>query len=224
LSTQQEIRDAIALVARRMLAEGLLAGSSGNLSVRLIDGRVAITPAAVPYDEMDGDDIVVIGGTGVAARGDRRPSSEYRLHLSVYAARVDVGAVVHTHSPFATAFAAAREPIPAVHYVIAPLLDGRSDRIRVAPYATFGTQELADACVATLGVDNAVLLASHGAVAVGADLPMAVDRARTIEELAALSWRARALGGANVIDRAELGRVREQLRIRAGEEEISPSA
>jgi L-fuculose-phosphate aldolase len=219
VTTQREIRDAIAASTRRLQAEGLMAGSSGNVSVRLIDGRVAITPAAVPYDELEGDDIVVIGGAEFAARGDRRPSSEYRLHLAVYASRTDVGAIVHTHSPFATAFAAAREPIPAVHYVIAPLLDDRTDRIRVAPYATFGTQELADACVATLGGDNAVLLASHGTVAVGPDLPTAVDRARTIEELAALTWRARALGGANVIDRAELERVRGQLRIRAGQEE-----
>jgi L-fuculose-phosphate aldolase len=223
VTTQREIRDAIAASTRRLQAEGLMAGSSGNVSVRLIDGRVAITPAAVPYDEMEGDDIVVIGGAEFAARGDRRPSSEYRLHLAVYASRTDVGAIVHTHSPFATAFAAAREPIPAVHYVIAPLLDDRTDRIRVAPYATFGTQELADACVATLGGDNAVLLASHGTVAVGPDLPTAVDRARTIEELAALTWRARALGGANVIDRAELERVRGQLRIRAGQEETRPA-
>jgi len=224
MTTQRATRDAIAAATRRLQAEGLLSGSSGNLSVRLIDGRVAITPAAVPYDELEGDDIVVIGGAEFAARGDRRPSSEFRLHLAVYAARADVGAIVHTHSPFATAFAAAREPIPAVHYVIAPLLDGRSDRIRVAPYATFGTQELADACVATLGDDNAVLLASHGAVVVAADLPTAMDRARTVEELASLTWHARALGGANVIDRAELERVREQLRIRAGEAEISRTA
>ncbi len=223
MTTQRATRDAIAAAARRLLAEGLLSGSSGNLSVRLIDGRVAITPAVVAYDEMEGDDIVVIGGAEFAARGDRRPSSEFRLHLAIYAARPDVGAIVHTHSPFATVFAAAREPIPAVHYVIAPLLEGRSDRIRVAPYATFGTQELADACVSTLGADHAVLLASHGSVAVAADLGTAMDRARTIEELAGLTWRARALGGANVIDRAELERVREQLRIRAGEAEVSPA-
>jgi len=218
VTTQRDTRAAIAEAARRLQADGLLSGSSGNLSVRLIDGRVAITPAAVPYDEMEGDDIVVIGGPEPIVSDDRRPSSEYRLHLTLYAARPDVGAIVHTHSPYATTFAAAREPIPAVHYVIAPLLDGRSDRIRVASYATFGTQELADACVTALGSDNAVLLSSHGAVAVGADLPSAVDRARMIEELAGLTWRARALGGANVVDRAELERVREQLRVRAGDD------
>ena len=224
MTTQRAIRDTIVAAGRRLMAEGLLRGSSGNLSVRLIDGRVAITPAAVPYDDMEGDDIVVIGGAEFAARGDRRPSSEYRLHLAIYAARPDIGAIVHCHSPFATVFAAAREPIPAVHYVIAPLLDARSDRIRVAPYATFGTAELADACVATLGADNAVLLASHGSVAVGSDLTVAMDRARTIEELAEIAWRARALGGANVIDRAELERVRDQLRIRAGDEPIASTS
>lgn len=218
MTTQRASRDALAAAARRLHAEALLTGTSGNLSVRLLGERVAITPAAVPYEEMEGDDVVVIGDAGIAALADRRPSSEYRLHLAIYAARRDVGAIVHTHSPFATAFAVAREPIPAVHYVIAPLLAERGDRIRVAPYATFGTQELADACVATLGADNAVLLASHGAVAVATDLPTAMDRARTIEELAALAWRARTLGGTNAIDQAELARVRDQLGVRSGDD------
>jgi L-fuculose-phosphate aldolase len=218
VTTQRATREAIVAAARALRSEGLLPGSSGNISVRLVDGRVAITPAAIPYEELDGDDIVVIGGAKTAAVGDRRPSSEHRLHLAVYAARTDVGAIVHTHAPFATAFATAHEPIPAVHYVIAPLLAASGDRIRVAPYATFGTAELAEACVETLAADNAVLLASHGAVAVAPDLATAVDRARTIEELAALAWRARAIGGARVIDRAELERVRAQLRVRAGDE------
>jgi L-fuculose-phosphate aldolase len=218
MTTQREAREELVAAARTLMAEGILAGSSGNLSVRLIDGRVAITPAAIPYAEMDGDDIVVIGGAETAAVGNRRPSSEYRLHLAIYAARTDVGAIVHAHSPFATAFAAAHEPIPAVHYVIAPLIDPRSDRIRVAPYATFGTAALAEAAVTTLGADNALLLASHGSVAVAGDLALAGDRSRTIEELAAIAWRARALGGARVIDRDELDRVRDQLRLRAGED------
>jgi L-fuculose-phosphate aldolase len=221
VTTQREAREALVAVAQGLRMEGILAGSSGNLSIRLTDGRVAITPAAIPYDEMDGDDIVVIGGAETAAVGNRRPSSEYRLHLAIYAARTDVGAIVHAHSPFATTFATAHEPIPAVHYVIAPLIDSRSDRIRVAPYATFGTAALAEAAVATLGADNAILLASHGSVAVAGDpgdLAAAADRSRTIEELAALAWRARALGGARVIDRDELERVRDQLRVRAGDE------
>jgi L-fuculose-phosphate aldolase len=223
MTTQRAARDSIVAAARTLWAEGLLPGSSGNISVRLIDRRVAITPAAIPYDALEGDDIVVIGGTETAAVGDRRPSSEHRLHLAIYAARADVGAIVHTHSPFATAFAAAHEPIPAVHYVIAPLLAPGNDRLRVAPYATFGTADLADACVETLGADHAVLLSSHGAVAVAPNLSLAIDRARTIEELAALAWRARALGGARVIDRAELERVRTQLRVRAGQEERQPA-
>jgi L-fuculose-phosphate aldolase len=223
VATQRAARDALAAAAWRLHADGLLTGTSGNLSVRLLDKRMAITPAAMPYDEIEGDDIVVVGDAGIAAMADRRPSSEYRLHLAIYAVRRDVGAIVHTHSPFATVFAVAREPIPAVHYVIAPLLAEKGDRIRVAPYATFGTQELAETACAALGDDNAILLASHGAVAIAADLPTAIDRARTIEELAALAWRARALGGASALDPAELGRVREQLRIRAGEGSRAPS-
>jgi L-fuculose-phosphate aldolase len=119
--------------------------------------------------------------------------------------------IVHTHSPFATTFAAARRPVPATHYVLAPLVAAGRDTLRVAPYATFGTQELARIAVATLGADNACLLANHGAVAVGGSLASALGRAERVEELAMLAWRAEQIGGATTLDAAELDRVRDQM-------------
>jgi L-fuculose-phosphate aldolase len=202
------LRAAVAGTARRLAASGLNVGTAGNVSARFGRGLVAITPSAMPYDVMTGDDVVVVGADGEVAEGRRAPSSELRMHLAIYEARPDVGAVVHTHSVFATAFAAAGRPIPAVHYAIAPL----GDEIRVAPYATFGTAELARSVALTLADDNAVLIASHGAVAVGPDLDVALERARTIEYLAELAYRAATLGGVALFDAGELAMVREQLR------------
>jgi L-fuculose-phosphate aldolase len=163
------------------------------------------------YDEMTAEDIVVVGPDGAPSEGRHRPSSELALHVEIFAARPDVRAIVHTHSPFATTFAAARRPVPAVHYVLALLVAPGRDDLRVAPYATFGTVELARNAVATLGSDAAVLLANHGVVAVAGSLASALGRAERVEELAMLAWRAEQVGGATLLDATELDRVREQM-------------
>ncbi len=201
-------RGLVVAAARRLITAGLCVGNSGNVSLRFEGRFIAITPAGIPYEEMDAEDIVVVDAAGTVVNGHRRASSETGMHLAIYAARADVGAIVHTHSSFATAFAIAGRPIPAVHYVIAPL----GDEIRVAPYATFGTAALARGVATTLGADNAVLIGNHGAVAVGPDLRTAFERAERVEELAALAWRAAALGGPVILDRPELERVRAQWR------------
>lgn len=205
---EAHLRAAVAETARRLAASGLNVGTAGNVSARLGRGLVAITPSAMAYDAMTAADVVVVDAAGKVVDGRRGPSSELPMHLAIYEARPDVSAVVHTHSVFATAFAAAGRPIPAVHYAVAPL----GDEIRVAPYATFGTAELARSVAVTLADDNAVLIASHGAVAVGPDLDAALERAMTIEYLAELAYRAAALGGSALFDAQELARVREQLR------------
>ena len=132
---------------------------------------------------------------GVLA-GHRRPSSEWRLHAAIYAARPDAGAVVHTHSPFATALSCAREGIPPFHYMIA--LGGGAD-IRCAAYATFGTEALAANCVAALEGRRAALLANHGAVAFGASLAAARALAKEVENLARQYLALRAAGLAPVL-------------------------
>ena len=206
-----ETRGEIVRVARLLRARGLAIGTSGNVGARLEDGRIAITPSTMDYDEMTPDDVVIVEADGSPSEGRHRPSSELRIHVEVFASRADARAIVHTHSPFATTFAAARRPVPAVHYVLALLVAPGRDALRVAEYATFGTAELARNVVQALGDDHAVLLANHGAIAVAGSLRSALGRAERVEELAMLAWRAEQLGGAALLDAAELDRVREQM-------------
>jgi L-fuculose-phosphate aldolase len=205
------IRAEVVRVARALRERGLAIGTSGNIGARLRDGRIAITPATMDYDDMTPDDIVIVEADGSPSEGHRQPSSELRIHLEIFGARPDVGGIVHSHSPYATAYAAARREVPAVHYILALLVGPGRDTLRVAPYATFGTEELARNAVSTLGTDQAVLLANHGAIAVAGTLASALDRAERVEELAMLAWRADQLGGATVLDAAELDRVRDQM-------------
>jgi L-fuculose-phosphate aldolase len=197
-----ELRAAVATAALRLLEAGLLRGTAGNLSARS-GGLVAITPTGVDYRRLDQASVPVVDLDGRPVDGELAPSSELPLHLAAYRARPDVGAVVHTHSRFATTFAVLGEELPAVHYLLAHA--GR--RVRVAPYATYGTGELADACVAALGGDRAVLLANHGVVAVGAGLERALLAAEAVEEVAELCWRARCLGTPVVLPDEEMDRV-----------------
>lgn len=205
------VRNEIVRIARLLRERGLAVGTSGNVGARLADGRIAITPSTMDYDDMTADDVVIVTADGSPSEGGQRPSSELALHLAVFAARPDVRAIVHSHSPFATTFAVARRPVPAAHYVLALLVGPGRDTLRVAPYATFGTRELARNAVAALANDNAVLLANHGAIAVAGSLASALGRAERIEELAMLAWRAEQIGGATLLDAAELDRVRDQM-------------
>jgi L-fuculose-phosphate aldolase len=207
----RETRGEIVRIARLLRARGLAVGTSGNVGARLDDGRIAITPSSMDYDELTVEDVVIVEADGSASEGRRTPSSELPLQLALFAARPDVRAIVHTHSPFATTFAAARREIPAVHYVIAPLVAPRRDTLRVAAYATFGTEELANNVVAALGSDNACLLASHGAIAVAGSLSAAFGRAERVEELAMIAWRAEQIGGATPLSADEVDAARTQM-------------
>jgi L-fuculose-phosphate aldolase len=204
-------RAEIVRVARLLRARGLAIGTSGNVGARLADGRIAITPSTMEYDDMKPADVVIVTADGAPSEGAHTPSSELALHVEIFRARPDVQAIVHTHSGWAMVFAARRREIPAVHYVIASLVAPGRDSIRIAEYATFGTVELARNAVAALGADQAVLLANHGAVAVGASLASALTRAERIEELASIAWRAELLGGTTTLDALELDRVRDQM-------------
>jgi L-fuculose-phosphate aldolase len=203
----QAIRAAIAQAGRELEAAGLVQGTSGNLSVRdPLSGTIAITPSAIPYLRIQPADVLLVSAGGHLEEGDHRPSSELDMHLALYRSRPDVGAVVHTHSPWATTWAVLGREIPAVHYVIAPL----GDSIRVAPYATYGSPELAANAVRTLGDDNGVLLASHGVVTVGAELPEAMEHAVRVEFLAEVCWKAAQIGEPVILPPRELDRVRAQ--------------
>ncbi len=151
---------------------------SGNLSIRDGDGFI-VTPAALPYAETTEADLVRVAADG-STTGRHRPSSEWQLHAAIHAARPDAQAVVHTHSPRATALSCARRGIPPFHYMV--LLAGGD--VRCAAHATFGTASLARNAVAGLEGRRAVLLANHGVVALGATLAAAVTLAFEVENLA----------------------------------------
>lgn len=166
-------------VAQAMDKAGFAPSKSGNVSVRLGDGFL-ITPSGLPYIQTTLVDLVHMAVDGTVLSGGK-PSSEWRFHAAIYAARPDVKAHVHTHSPRATALSATRRGIPAFHYMIA--LAGGAD-IRCASYATFGTQELADNAVRALEGRKAALLANHGVIALGATLAGAWMLAQEVENLA----------------------------------------
>jgi len=198
-------RAAVARACRELLASGLLRGTSGNISVRdPTSGAIAVTPTGLPYPGLRDVDVPVLAADGRQLAGDLQPTSEVALHLGIYRARSDVGAIVHTHSMFATTFAVLGEQIPPVHYLIARA----GEAVSVAPYARYGTAELADACVRTLGASSAVLLANHGVVAVGADLNAAMAVAEAVEFTAELAWRARQLGVPRLLDADQLADAR----------------
>jgi L-fuculose-phosphate aldolase len=198
-------RSAVVRACHELLATGLVRGTSGNVSVRdPASGTIAITASGLAYPGMRDSDVAVLGPDGAKLDGALEPSSELALHLGVYRARPDVGAVVHTHSMFATTFAVLGEPIPPVHYLIVRA----GEAVPVAPYARYGTAELAESCVRTLGAGFAVLLANHGVVAVGADLGAAMAVAEAVEYTAELAWRARQLGVPQLLDAGQLAAVR----------------
>jgi L-fuculose-phosphate aldolase len=179
---------------------------SGNVSCR-IPGGFLTTPSGVPYSQLEAAQVVELAADGASVQGGLRPSSEWRMHGAIYAQRPEVAAVVHTHSPRATALSCARLGIPAFHYMIA--LAGGS--IRCMPYATFGTEELARNAVCGLDGRRAVLLANHGVVAVGASLREAHSVAFEVENLALQYLELRAAGLEPVIlDDAELATVIEK--------------
>ena len=194
---------------RRLIADRLTTGTGGNLSIYDRDRNlIAITPTGKPYEQLTPDEISIISPEGIYLDGPP-PSSEWPLHTAVYQKRHTINAIVHTHSRFATTFAILREPIPACHYLIA--VSG-TDRIRVAPYATFGTNELARQTVASLGKDNCILMANHGLLAVGQDLPQAYSIALYIEEVAELYYRSRAIGAPALLTRKEMDAAREHFK------------
>jgi L-fuculose-phosphate aldolase len=180
---------------RAMDARGLNRGTSGNVSARLGEGML-VTPSGVPPERLSPDAMVFVGSDDSIAAGQLKPSSEWRMHMQILRRRPDVGAVVHCHSRHATILACAGRPIPAVHYMVG-VSGGAS--VPVAPYATFGSEDLADIVVATLDGRRAALMANHGQIAVAPTLGSALMIAEEIEEQAAVYWGCLAIGGPNLL-------------------------
>jgi L-fuculose-phosphate aldolase len=186
----------------KMNANGLNQGTSGNLSVRHGEGFL-ITPSGIAYDALAPADIVHVGMDG-SYRHPLAPSSEWRFHRDILAARPEVNAVVHAHPPYCTTLAIRHMAIPAVHYMIA--VSG-GDSIRCAPYATYGTEELSRNAVAALQGRTACLLANHGMIATGPSLARAMWLAMEVETLARQYFNTLLIGGPTILPPDEVARV-----------------
>jgi L-fuculose-phosphate aldolase len=208
-----ELRQQLIGGARRMTASGLNTGTAGNISVRLTEhGDVGflITPTGMTGESLTPTDIVFVreDGTHAGIHGNtRKPSSEWRFHRDIYAARPEAGAVVHAHSPFATSLACLRRVIPAFHYMIARF---GGDTLRCAQYATFGTQALSDAVLVAMQDRRACLLANHGMLVFGRDLEQALALGSELETLCEQYWRACQLGQPAILDAQEMAAILEK--------------
>ncbi|HVL86095.1 MAG TPA: class II aldolase/adducin family protein [Pseudonocardia sp.] len=194
-------RAAVVAYCRRMQADGLTVGTSGNVSVRR-DDLIAITPTGVEYTALTPEGVCVVDLAGRPAEPGPLPSSELPMHTHVYRA-TGAGAVVHTHPLYATALSVLVDELPPVHYLVA-LLGGP---VRVAEYATYGSVELAEGSVRALAGRSAVILRNHGATTVGRDLAQAYTRSVYLEWLCRLYHQARLIGEPRLLPAEEIARV-----------------
>lgn len=190
-------RRAVAAAANRLAGEGLVLGTAGNVSAAAGD-LIAITPTGAVLADLEPAEVAVIDRSGSLVEGDLEPTSELDLHLGVYE-RFAAGAVVHTHAPMATALSCVLDELPCVHYSML-LLGGT---VRVAPYETFGTPELASAVADALDGRTAALMANHGAVTYASDVDAAVESSLLLEWACTVYWRARAVGEPRTLDEDE---------------------
>ena len=194
------LREQIISTVRRFAPEGLGVGTSGNLSTRTDHGFL-ITPTGVAYEQLLPADIVELNDDGQIISGTLKPSSEWRFHCDIYRCREEVNAIVHVHSPYATALACTRQDIPAFHYMVAR---AGGDSIRCADYATFGTQALSENVVKALVDRHACLLANHGMIAVGKNIASAFALTQEVEELARQYILSKQAGSPVLLDEEEM--------------------
>ena len=203
LQQRQEIVD----YGLKMVRSGLTTGSGGNLSILSpVENLIAISPSGIDYHDVTAADVVVVDRVGQVVAGERKPSSELGFHLALYAAREEITAIVHTHSVYATTIACMHWEIPAVHYLVA----FSGDKVPLAPYATFGSDQLADNIIASIGAYNAVLLANHGLVAVGKDMKNCFNVAEEIELVARIYYQTKSIGQPVLVGAEEMQRVADK--------------
>ncbi|HEV8235907.1 MAG TPA: class II aldolase/adducin family protein [Gemmatimonadaceae bacterium] len=188
---ERSLRTEIVRVCRRLYERGLIAGGEGNVSARLADGSILVTPTGASKIDVVEDDLVVVDRTGKRVAGSGRPSSELGVHLRIYQLRHDVEAVVHAHPPFATAFAVAGEDLMAP---VLPEILVQIGGVPLVPYATPGSPALAEAIEPFLQLHDAFLMANHGATSYGSTLSIAHQRMESLEHAAQILFSARALG------------------------------
>ncbi len=216
-------RRAVLAAALRMSERGLVTGMSGNVSMRLPSARgralVAVTPSQRPYDRLRPEDIVVVDSAGAIVDGSLAPSSELPLHLAVYAARQDVGAVMHTHSAYASALAVAGHDLPPVLDELVVFVGGA---VEVAEYGISGTKAMAERAVRALGDRNAALLRNHGLVGVGGTPGEALDVCELVERAARVYIMASLLGGAKALPPDVVRKERKLFLARQASRRVQP--
>lgn len=198
----------VVAAARRTVADGLVVGTSGNVSLRVGD-VVLVTPTGVPYDRLGPDDLCAVGLDGDHVAGNLRPTSELPMHLAVYRT-TDAAAVVHTHAVHATAVSTLVDELPAIHYMTAAL----GGPVRVAPYATYGSDELAANLLTALEGRSGALLRNHGTLTHGSTMEQAYDRTAQLEWMCRVWLAASSVPGRTptLLPREELDRVAERFR------------
>ncbi len=202
-------RNAIVEYGRKLITAQLTTGSGGNLSLyNRAEGLLAIKPSGVDYFEMRPEDVVVMDIDGCVVEGDLAPSSETRFHLALLRNRQDINAVVHTHQVYATTIACMRWELPAVHY----LVGFSGNKVPLAEYATFGTQELSDNILRAIGNYNACLMANHGIVTVGATLGAAFAAAEELELVSRLYYQTRCMGEPAILPDSEMEVICEKFK------------
>ncbi|MEV7887170.1 class II aldolase/adducin family protein [Streptomyces sp. NPDC002817] len=200
--------EALVATARRTVLDGLVVGTSGNVSVRVGD-TVLVTPSGVPYDRLTPDDVTGVDLDGRRVLGSLVPTSELPMHLAIYRT-TDAGAVVHTHAVHATAVSTLVPELPAIHYMSGAL----GGAVRVAPYATYGTQELAENMLHALADRTGCLLRNHGTIAYGTTLDQAYDRTAQLEWMCRLWLTASSVPGLTptLLSQEQVAEAGERLR------------
>jgi L-fuculose-phosphate aldolase len=200
--------EALVATARRTVSEGLVVGTSGNVSVR-VDETVLVTPTGVPYDRLTPEDVTGVGLDGRQVLGTLVPTSELPMHLAVFRT-TDARAVVHTHAVHATAVSTLVPELPVIHYMTAAL----GGPVRVAPYATYGSEELAENMLRALADRTGCLLQNHGTITYGASLDQAYDRTAQLEWMCRLWLTASSVPGMSpsLLSAGQLAEVAEKLR------------
>jgi L-fuculose-phosphate aldolase len=212
--TEDELRESLVKFARQMIASGLVRGTSGNISTRGHRANEAlITPSGVDYDSMRPEDVVLVDLTGRPRVQGMTPSVDTPVHAAIYRARSDVGAVVHTHSPFAAAFSTLRREIPPLIAESAGYVGGA---VRVMEYVPPAQSDTGDTVARGLGSDRAVLLPNHGVIAVGENLTKAFRAAMAVEESAHVAFIAMQLGEPDLVSESEVARMNDFIHHKYG--------
>ncbi len=215
MKTETEYRHDIVEIGRRVHAKGYVAANDGNISIRISDDEVLVTPTGMSKGFLATDQLIKVSMSGEQIEGYLRPSSELPFHLKVYELRADVKAIVHAHPPISTAFAVAGIPLDEM---ILPEMIISLGCIPIAEYGTPGTEELVESISDIINTCDAILLANHGALTVGTDVYSTYYKMETMEHYAHINWMARALGRVNPLgdeDLQKLIQLREQLGVKS---------